>query len=554
MKGFVIVASDGNPDYEFYLPLAGWAWRRLGWEMVTLRPAPFGPYRPVTVAQVSRLYAAAWEGFGDDDLLMTSDADMIPLADHWHPDPAAITTFGHDLTGYRHVPICYVAMAARNWRRVMELRGHDLRTAMERDLRGTKALSGTWPEWWLVDQDIITRRLRPCDVTSVARGTERGTYLASGRLDRVAWRYPRALVDLHAPKTGWEHWPRIMRAVRRAFGEFPEHLVHHDEDFIRGQRPDDAPTDPGRLVCGDRASPSGATGAVSSGPSRSSKPAAVSPETAGGVHGERPAVPFTALVVTLNEADRLADCLESLRFCNELLVVDLGSSDASTAIARAAGAEVVPHARVAIPELLWEEMFARARNDWIVLADPDEVMPPDLAGHLLDTMAREPNAGLLYVPIRFYFRGRPVVNTFWGHVGVKRLVLHRGRTRPTGHVHGGVELRPGFSAQFVPGDDGWCVRHYWVDTFGQLFEKHWRYVRLEGAARYGRGERFTWRLFAWTVRDTLRRNLFTYGGIRGGPRDWFLSVFHTAYVAMAMLSLRRHERSLLRPTGRPSAG
>ena len=54
---------------------------------------------------------------------------------------------------------------------------------------------------------------------------------------------------------------------------------------------------------------------------------------------------FSGLVVTFNEERRLAQCLHGLSFCDEVVVADLGSSDASVAIAERAGARVcsLPH-------------------------------------------------------------------------------------------------------------------------------------------------------------------------------------------------------------------
>ncbi|MGH7293222.1 MAG: glycosyltransferase, partial [Myxococcota bacterium] len=51
--------------------------------------------------------------------------------------------------------------------------------------------------------------------------------------------------------------------------------------------------------------------------------------------GDGRAPPVSGVVICLNEADRIGRCLESLAFCDEIVVVDSGSSDGTREIARA---------------------------------------------------------------------------------------------------------------------------------------------------------------------------------------------------------------------------
>src|SRR6516165_4872508 len=86
---------------------------------------------------------------------------------------------------------------------------------------------------------------------------------------------------------------------------------------------------------------------------------------------------LSAIVITKNEAANIGDCLESLGFCDERIVVDCGSSDDTATIAQGKGARVVFRA--------WDGFgpqknfaLSLAQGDWVLSLDADECVPPDL--------------------------------------------------------------------------------------------------------------------------------------------------------------------------------
>lgn len=96
--------------------------------------------------------------------------------------------------------------------------------------------------------------------------------------------------------------------------------------------------------------------------------------------------PLSGCVIAFMEEDRIADCLRSLAFCDEVVVVDSGSTDRTVEICRAMGARVVHNSP--FPGFAAQRQFAvdQARHDWVVCLDADERVEPDLAD-LLRTRA-----------------------------------------------------------------------------------------------------------------------------------------------------------------------
>ena len=87
--------------------------------------------------------------------------------------------------------------------------------------------------------------------------------------------------------------------------------------------------------------------------------------------------PLSAVIIAKNAARQLPECLESLAFCDEILVVDSGSTDGSVELARARGARMIeaewrgfgPQKRYAVEQ---------AAHDWVLCVDADERVSPEL--------------------------------------------------------------------------------------------------------------------------------------------------------------------------------
>ncbi|MFA6232256.1 MAG: glycosyltransferase family 2 protein [Rhodanobacter sp.] len=138
--------------------------------------------------------------------------------------------------------------------------------------------------------------------------------------------------------------------------------------------------------------------------------------------------PLTLAVITHNEADNIARCLDSVPFAAEKLVIDSGSDDDTISVAQAHGARVVHQDWLGFGA---QRNFAsnQCRHDWILVLDADEYLSPELADELQlrlpalmssDTPAAYLRRSTIYMgaPMRWY---RPAMGE-----RMARL-YHRGR-------------------------------------------------------------------------------------------------------------------------------
>ena len=82
-------------------------------------------------------------------------------------------------------------------------------------------------------------------------------------------------------------------------------------------------------------------------------------------------VPLSAVVISLNAASQLPECLAHLAFCDEIVVVDSGSTDDTVSLARAQGARVIHCDWRGFGQ---QKQFAveQAHHDWVLCIDADE--------------------------------------------------------------------------------------------------------------------------------------------------------------------------------------
>jgi glycosyltransferase involved in cell wall biosynthesis len=234
---------------------------------------------------------------------------------------------------------------------------------------------------------------------------------------------------------------------------------------------------------------------------------------------------ITVITLTLNEERNIRECLETVRWADEIIVVDSGSADRTVEIAK----EFTPHVHV----ISWpgygpakNYALERASGEWILWLDADERVTPELAreiGSLLD----RPEVGEsgFAMARRAYFLGRWIRHAGWYPSRVVRL-FRRGRLELEGRV--GVTQHD--------------LLHFTDPDLHHYLMKFNRYTTLaaEEMERNGRRSR---------VPDLLLRPLFQFvkmylfrRGFLDGIEGFILSILSSAYVFVKYAKLWERRR------------
>ena len=123
---------------------------------------------------------------------------------------------------------------------------------------------------------------------------------------------------------------------------------------------------------------------------------------------------ISCVVHTRNAELYLKDCLRSAQWVDELIVIDMESTDRTCSIAREMGAQVYSHAHLGYADPARAFGLSKCSGDWILSLDADEIMPLKTA-EVLKKITKENRYDVVYLAFRNYFFGRELKGSGWSY-------------------------------------------------------------------------------------------------------------------------------------------
>lgn len=150
---------------------------------------------------------------------------------------------------------------------------------------------------------------------------------------------------------------------------------------------------------------------------------------------------ISAVVITKNEENTISACLDSIRWCNEILIIDDNSIDNTVHIAKRYGAKIVNHSLN--NDFASQRNFAllQVKNDWVLFVDADEEVPNALVFEIQNILNQPFNAyNGFNIKRRDHLWGRRLT---YGEVGNTKLLRlgKKDKGRWIGNVHEKWEIK-----------------------------------------------------------------------------------------------------------------
>lgn len=189
---------------------------------------------------------------------------------------------------------------------------------------------------------------------------------------------------------------------------------------------------------------------------------------------------LTAVVLTKNEEKNIEKCILSLKFCDEILVVDDESTDNTVKIAKKLGAKILNHKMLNYGEQRnW--VLDQIRSTWVLFVDADEVVSIKLAGSIQKALINNQANGYLIHRVDYIWNHKFKYGDV-GNVWLLRLA-RRGAGNWKGEVHETWEVNGQIAK--LNGD----LNHYPHPTVVEFLKHINNYSTLKAAEFHESGRR-----------------------------------------------------------------
>jgi len=243
---------------------------------------------------------------------------------------------------------------------------------------------------------------------------------------------------------------------------------------------------------------------------------------------------ITATIITLNEEDHIAEALASLACCDEIVVVDSGSTDRTREIASNRGVRVMTRTWQGYSP---QKNFAadQASNDWILSIDADERLSIELADEIArwkKLVAIDPTVGAYSMPRRTFYLGKWIKHSGW-YPDRKVRLYNRRHSHWEGTIH--EDLKVDGSVERFSGDLLHFPFNDWEDQKLKI-DKYTKLAAHEARTRGARGNIFS---LVLGPPAAFIKSFFLRAGFLDGLHGFTIACTGARYVFLRQLRILR---------------
>lgn len=242
---------------------------------------------------------------------------------------------------------------------------------------------------------------------------------------------------------------------------------------------------------------------------------------------------ISGIVIAKNEERVIADCLESLSFCDEIILVDSGSSDRTMEIAEKMGAKII---KVHLPDLDFSKLrnlgLQKAKYSWIIYLDADERVTKELLESIKYQVLSKEKSNEFYaykIKRENFYLG----NHEWPYVErLERLF----KTNALKGWHGKLHESPIIEGEI--GELNGFLLHYTHRTLSDMLRKTIEWSEIEAELRLEANHpKITWRHFPKVMLTAFFNSYIRQGGWKIGTAGLIESIYQafSAFITYAKL-------------------
>jgi glycosyltransferase involved in cell wall biosynthesis len=226
---------------------------------------------------------------------------------------------------------------------------------------------------------------------------------------------------------------------------------------------------------------------------------------------------ISTVVLTKNEEKNIEECLESLRWCDEILVVDDKSTDKTKELAKRCSAKVVE--RELHNDFAAQRNFGlhTAKGDWLFFVDADERISENLKNEILRYAQNDNTIQGFYCKREDYMWGKVLRHGEQGQGMFLRLV-QKGKGKWVGKVHEVLDVVGPTAILDNP------IQHFPHPTIGEYLQEINFYSTLRAQELYEKGVRAKWLSVIFYTKAKFLQDYFYKKGFLDGLEGFIVAL------------------------------
>lgn len=242
---------------------------------------------------------------------------------------------------------------------------------------------------------------------------------------------------------------------------------------------------------------------------------------------------ISAVVNTRNEAENIFDCLKSLGFADEIVVVDMESTDETKEIAKEFTDRIFDHPAVGYVEPARNFAIKKAIGDWILIIDADERISKTLASKLIE-ISQSGEADFVRIPRKNLIFGQWIQHSrFWPDLNIR--FFKKGSVEWQDEIHS-IPITYGTGIN-LESEEAMAIEHLHYRTVNEFIERAIRYSKQQAKELKKNGYEFDPSdIITKPVSEFLSR-FFAGDGYKDGLHGLVLSILQSFAILLIYLRL-----------------
>jgi len=241
---------------------------------------------------------------------------------------------------------------------------------------------------------------------------------------------------------------------------------------------------------------------------------------------------LSVFIITHNEEKNIKACLESIKWADEIVVVDNDSNDNTIKICKEYTDRIFQEEWKGYAKQK-QSALDKTTGEWVLNLDADERLTPELRLEIENTLAYKERLKDGYlIPFKSYFGGKWIKHGGWYPDYHLRLFRREKGRFGNEEVHEGVKIEGSIGYLKNP------INHYTYNSISDFIKRMDLYTSLFAEDRYKKGKKAKWEQLIFRPPFTFFKMFFLQRGMLDGYYGFLLAILYSYYTFLKYAKLR----------------